>query len=291
MEGFSIASAFGVALGLIIVGFGQLGRRFPKTISIALAAFAVSAVLFSDLLQFHRKDMEMWLFFVIPIVTSSVCLFLGSKGEGEDVSTRVRSIVFGSLGVGAATVFALALIIGSGEDHSKGRRVAVPEGESAEVQGVSCSGQIQYYKNGNLEFCRLAREDTLSGQILPAGTGIHFTQDGQFNWCFLQEDTEIQGYLCRGDGHGFMTEFHPNGQVRTVYLAEDQVIQGTPCARFRFLSAVFNPIHGKNGNTSFHENGQLRYCELSENFSIEGRSFRRGDAVRFNQNGKLVVKQ
>jgi hypothetical protein len=79
--------------------------------------------------------------------------------------------------------------------------------------------------------------------------------------------------------------------LRTAWLAEDQVIQGIPCAKFRFLSAVFNPIHNKHGNTSFHENGQLRYCELSENFTIEGQRFRRGDAVRFDQNGKLVAKK
>jgi hypothetical protein len=121
-----------------------------------------------------------------------------------------------------------------------------------------------------------------------AGTGIHFTPSGVFDWCFLQEDTEIQGYLCRGDGHGFMTMFHPNGQIQTAWLARDQVIQGVPCAKFRFLSAVFNPLHGKNGNTSFHDNGQLAYCELSENFTIEGQKFRRGDAVKFDQDGKLI---
>lgn len=294
VEGFSIASAFGVAVGLIIVGFGQLARKFPKTISILLANLAVGAVLIFGLFRFHLADMEMWLFFVTPVVTSSVCLFLGSKNEVEIVSTRVRSILFGSLGIGAATIFTLLLIIGSGEENnrgSKGERVVVPVGETTEIQGVSCTGRIEYYTNGKLEFCSLAREDTLSGQPFPAGTGVHFTESGLFNWCFLQEDTDIQGYLCRGDGHGFMTEFHPNGQVRRAYLAEDQVIQGIPCSKFRFISAVFNQIHGKNGNTSFHENGQLRYCELSENFSIEGERFRRGDAIRFDRDGKLVAKK
>ena len=289
--GFSIVSAFGIAIGLVIVGFGQLGRKFPRTISIALAALAVALIFFSDLLQFRRADLTTWMFFVIPIGTSSVCLFLGSKNEEEVVSTRVRSIVFGSLGIGVATVFALLLILGSSEEHGTGRRVVVPEGEVTEVQGVSCTGKIEYYQNGNLEFCHLAREDTLSGQRLPAGTGVHFTEDGLFNWCMLQKDSEIQGYLTRGEGHGFMTEFHPKGQVKTVYLVKDQVIQGIPCAKFRFLSAVFWPVHGKNGGTYFHENGQLKYCELSKNYSIEGQRFRRGDAVRFDQDGKLVAKK
>lgn len=291
MGGLSIASAFGVTLGLMIVGFGQLARKFPAAISAILLLLAIGAVALLDLLKFQRMDMEMWLFFVTPVVTSSLCLFLGRKSEEEIVSTRTRSIAFGSLGFGAATVFTLLLVVGSGEDHSTGARVQVPEGEIIEVQGVPCTGGIEYYKNGNLEHCSLARDDTLSGQPLAAGTGVHFTEDGTFEWCFLRETTEIQGYLCRGQGHGFMTRFHPNGQLRTAWLAEDQVIQGIPCARFRFLSALMGWVAGdKNGSTRFHENGQLKYCELSENTTIAGQRFRRGDAVRFDPDGQLVAE-
>ena len=62
-------------------------------------------------------------------------------------------------------------------------------------QDVSCTGQPEYYENGNLEFCTLSSENILYGQPLPAGTGVHFTEDGVFNWCFLQQDTKIQGHL------------------------------------------------------------------------------------------------
>ena len=30
------------------------------------------------------------------------------------------------------------------------------------AQDVSCSNKIEYYQNGNIEFCTLSREDTLS---------------------------------------------------------------------------------------------------------------------------------
>ncbi|TFH64725.1 MAG: hypothetical protein E4G91_04905 [Candidatus Zixiibacteriota bacterium] len=87
-----------------------------------------------------------------------------------------------------------------------------------------------------------------------------------------------------------MTGFHPNGQLKTAWLAQDEIIQGIPCAKFKFLSAVLGWIEGsgKNGSTVFHENGLLRYCALSENFTIEGQRFRRGDAVRFDKDGKLI---
>ena len=158
------------------------------------------------------------------------------------------------------------------------------------AQHVACSDETEYYTNGNIEFCFLGKSDTLSGQPLPKGTGVHFTEEGVFDWCFLQQDTEIQGHLCRGDGHDFMTSFYPNGQLRTAWLAVNEVIQGIPCAKFRFLSAVFAGIHGKTGQTSFYEDGQLRYCELSENITIEGISYRKKDAVRFNPDGTMIIK-
>lgn len=286
--GFSLVSIFGLVLGGIIFGFGQLGRKFPRTISVVLALFAVCVILFLGLYNFRRVNMAGWLFIVTPIVIASACLFLG-RGKGEDVvSAKTRSIVFGSLGVAAATVFTLLIVIGGREEQQTWRTSTIPEGQEEEIQGVACSGRVEYYENGNLKYCDLAREDTLSGQPLAAGTGVHFTEDGVFDWCFLREDTEIQGYLCRGEGHGFMTVFHPNGKVRNVYLADDEVIQGIPCARFRFLSAVFNPIHHKYGSTNFYDDGSLKYCELSENFIIEGQSFRRGDALRFDRDGRLI---
>ena len=54
---------------------------------------------------------------------------------------------------------------------------------------------------------------------------------------------------------------------------------------------MFVGIHGKTGQTSFYENGQLRYCELSEKITIGGQSFKKKDAVIFNLDGKLIVKQ
>lgn len=289
MEGFSIASAFGVGVGLVIIGFGQVARKYPKTMAIVQAFFAVCVIMFLNLLQFRRIDVTIWLLLVMPVLTSAVCLWLGRKGDDANISPKVRTTVFGALATSAAVVFTLLIVVGSGEESSVGRSVTLNEDEVIEIEGVSCTGGIEYYKDGSLMHCSLARDDTLLGQPLAAGTGVHFTEDGIFEWCFLRENTEIQGYLCRGEGHGFMTRFHPNGQLRTAWLAENKVIQGIPCRKFQFISAVWNPIHGKNGNTSFHENGQLRYCELSENATIQEIDFRKGDAVRFDEEGMLVM--
>jgi|TARA_B100000959_G_C14764821_1_gene534929 antitoxin component YwqK of YwqJK toxin-antitoxin module len=150
------------------------------------------------------------------------------------------------------------------------------------TQDVSCS-KVEYYQNGNIEFCSLSYKDTLSGQLLPTGTGVHFTDKGVFDWCFLQKNTMVQGHLCRGKTHNFMTSFYPNGQLKTAWLAENEVIQGIPCSKFRFLSAVFVGIHGKTGQTSFYENGQLKYCELSKNTIIKGKSYKKGESIELKQ--------
>ena len=85
-----------------------------------------------------------------------------------------------------------------------------------------------------------------------------------------------------------MTNFYPNGQLKTGWLANDEIIQSIPCSKFRFMSAIFASFHGKSGQTSFHENGALQYCELLEKMIIEGKSFKKTDTVRFDLEGNLL---
>ncbi len=288
--GFSVASVLGIVVGGIIIGFGQLARKFPKAMAFLLAAAAIGAIFAFDLYDFREVGTGLWLFFITPVVTASTCLFLGRGDQEAEVSPRLRAGIFGTLGAGAAVVFTLLMIFGGRNEPVTSRMAAGPDGEVVEIQDISCVGSVEYYQNGKLTSCTLGREDTLSGQPLPAGTVVHLTSDGYLDWCFLKQNTEIQGHLCRGEKDGFMTGFHPNGQLKTAWLAQDEIIQGIPCARFQFLSALLGWIEdsGKDGSTGFYENGQLRYCELSESFTIEGQRFRKGDAVRFNRDGQLV---
>ncbi len=286
--GLSVGALVGVFLGLVIVGIASIALRRPRTIAVILALVVLAAILGFDLYQFRAVQTTLWLFFVTPLSCAAACLFLGSGKEDRVISGRTRTAVFGSLAAGAAVVFCLLIIFGDrgNEESAGGSMATIDAGEVVEVQGVPCTGVINYYKNGTLEACTLAREATLSGQPLAAGTVVCFTPDGVFDWCFLQESTRIQGHLCRGSGHNFMTCFHPNGELRLVWLAEDEVIDGIPCARFTFLAAFF----GGGGGTHFHENGRLARAALSEDFVIEGESFKRNKVVSFDPDGKLIVK-
>jgi hypothetical protein len=285
-SGLSVASVFGIALGGIIVGLGQLARRLPKALAFVLAAIVVAAILIFRLYDFRTVNTALWLFFVTPLVTAAACLFLGCREQEEGVTPRLRTIVFGSLAAGAAVIFTLLLIFGGRNEPITSRTAAGPQGEVVEIQGISCTGSVEYFQNGTLKSCTLGREDTLSGQPLPPGTVVNLTPEGHLDWCFLQENTMIQGHLCCGSGHGFMTGFHPNGQLKTAWLAQDEVIQGIPCARYRFLSVLF----GGGERTLFDESGRLRYCTLSKDITIENQNLKKGDEVRFDKDGKVVRK-
>ncbi len=156
-------------------------------------------------------------------------------------------------------------------------------------QSISYKEGAQFYDNGNIEFCYLSKTDTISGQIFEQGTGVHFMENGIMNWVFLQKDTMIQGHLCRGKGHGFMTSFYPNGQLKIAWLGRNEFIQRIPCAKFKLWKALFAPFHGKTGATTFYENGLLKRCELSESFESDGTYFSKGTILKFDTLGEIIL--
>ena len=286
-SGLSAASIFGVVLGGLIIGVGQLARRFPKVIASLLSIVVLFVILSFRLYDFRSVNTALWLFFVMPLVIASACLVLGRGQKEDEVTPRLRTVVFGSLGAGAAVVFTLLLIFGGRNEPVTHHAAAGPTGEVVAIQGISCTGSVEYYQDGRLKSCTLGLEDTLSGQPLPAGTVVTMTPTGTIDWCFLQQNTMIQGHLCLGSGHDFMTGFHPNGRLKVAWLAQDEVIQGIPCAKYRFMSGLF----GGGERTLFDETGRLRYCRLSDTLTFEGRSLKKGEEVRFDAAGKLVMAE
>ena len=157
--------------------------------------------------------------------------------------------------------------------------------QPTDVQGVSCSYAV-YNESGGLKSCVLAREDTLSGQPLPEGTIVFFTDKGVMERCFLPKDTEIQGHRCKGDKDNWETGFYPNGNLKLAWLACEETIQGVPCA-----ASTGKSFFSHGAGTYFHEDGSLASCELASNTTIEGRSLEKGDRVSFDQTGRLKAKK
>ncbi len=149
--------------------------------------------------------------------------------------------------------------------------------------GVPCVRYAWTFEDGKLHSCFLAEPMEIAGHRLPEGTHAHFDPEGRLEMCFLGKDTRLEGQVCRGHGHGYMTTFHPNGRLRLCWLKQAGEIQGVPCQRATFLTDLI----GASSGVYFHDNGQLKGCEVSRVFTMEGRSFAKGDRVQLKADGTL----
>lgn len=283
-EGFSPPSLFFAGLALVFASLGLTARKFPRTIGTILAAAAAAIVLFLRLYQF--KNLAMWIV-VLCLFVAAGCLFKDGRKDEESSPRSSKAVRRTILGLSAIVLVAFFIYLSADEDKKSSRSSGQPAMDTVIIQGVPCQGHVEYYSNGKLKTCTLAREDTLSGQPLPEGTVVTFNPEGVLDWCFLQKDEEIQGHLCKGQGHGWMTCFHPNGKLRIAWLGRDEEIQGVPVAEYNWWADAF----GKGAGTYFWENGRLRRCRLSRDFKIEERAFQKGDILTFDENGKLSAEK
>ncbi len=127
--------------------------------------------------------------------------------------------------------------------------------------------------------------DSLS--FLPAGAVIHKRTENKI-YCFLPQDTKIQGLLCRGDeNNGWETAFYTNGNLAVAWLAQPAEIGGVPCASANFWTELL----GGSAVVYFHENGKLARCKLSRDANIQGHNFEKGDIVRFDTDGIVILSK
>jgi hypothetical protein len=284
-DGFSTGSLFvgGVALGF--ASLGLVARKAPRTIGIILAIAALALIFFLRLYEFRAVNLAMWMV-VVCIAIAALSLYRGTTTDLEERPKHSKSARTVGLIVGAAALLIFFIYLslkpneGKVSSTSSGQTLSAP----ADIQGVSCQGHVEYYSNGTLKTCTLAREDTLSGQPLAEGTVVNFTADGVLDWCFLQHDTEIQGHLCKGRGHGWMTSFYPNGKLKVAWLGREEVIQGIPCAEYSFWTDAF----GGGAATYFYESGNLKRCRLADTVTIGGKLLTKGNWAAFDENGNYL---
>lgn len=283
-EGFAPPSFFvgGIALGFVALGVAA--RKFPRTVGIIMAVIAVVLILFLRLYEFRPTNLAMWIV-VTCFLIASLSLYRGGANS-EEHTRRSRLVKVASLAVAAVGLLVLFVFLSIKPD--KNQPVSSSSGQvlsqATEIQGVSCAGHVEYFPTGKLKTCTLAREDTLSGQLLAAGTVVTFTPEGVFDWCLLQKDTEIQGHLCKGQGHGWMTSFYPNGKLKIAWLGRGEVIQGVPCAEYSFWADAF-----KGGAAIyFYENGYLKRCRLAKDITLGGNLRKKGEWAVFDEHGKYL---
>lgn len=65
--------------------------------------------------------------------------------------------------------------------------------------------------------------------------------------------------------------------MKSVRLSQNVVIEGIPCKKKEWVK--------------FYPNGKLRRCKLSKDFEVEGKVYKKGIRLNFDEEGKVFIQQ
>lgn len=309
--GFSLGSLQHVIPGLAIVALGFVARKRPRTVAIVLfvlvgllAAFLVSRALRSGR-SLNWGEAVTLLLIASTVVVTATCLLRAQAASDDGPIGGAAMLVFvvsslGSLAVPLAPVLAVAPL-------------------QLQAQGMSCEGTPKRRTDGTIERCRLAAEYRVGNIALPAGSDLTVRTSGvvleavlrgptmvggqplpdkatlSFDSAgipydfFLDKSAVYKGHHLRAKDKGVGHMLYPDGKLRAIWLAEEEVIDGIPCAsNLPLFGGWWHAITiGAQAMAWFYENGQLQQAMLSRDFTIQGHSFKKGDVVRLNRDGTL----
>ena len=132
--------------------------------------------------------------------------------------------------------------------------------------------------------CTLARDDTVFGHKMPAGTKLHYDSLKVLDFFVYVKDGPFDGLELNGTPDGPHHVLYPTGSPRMLWLARTQDVQGVPCRPISFWTEIIR----HSSAVFFHPSGRLRACRLGRNATIQGVAFSRGDRVERDDAGKIV---
>jgi hypothetical protein len=189
--------------------------------------------------------------------------------------------------ISAITLTLLPVAVPASAQDPRPKVVRSKAAQPVEVDGVPCAAGYVFREDGTgrLHQCRLERDAVVRNAGLKKGTTVALNPDGSIRYVFLPGTTIVGERSCLGQGHGWMTHFHANGELKSCWLSRDEVIQGVPCARATFFGEFF----GRNyAVTEFHENGALASCVASASAEVGGQRYESGARVKLDRDGKPV---
>jgi hypothetical protein len=138
------------------------------------------------------------------------------------------------------------------------------------IQGHPCAkGEAWFYPDGSLNQCTLARPATVGDVRVPRRSLIELWPDGAAQHVTFRHPTVVAGYHVRGSSRigisrGITATFYRNGNLRSIYLTADQMIQGVPCHGGSWNT--FTDPTGAGNLVEFYEDGKLASCKLSHDY-------------------------
>lgn len=101
------------------------------------------------------------------------------------------------------------------------------EAAHPDLPRLAVKRQVSYYRNGQLKEAMLARPTVLQSHLLLADTIVHFSNDGRLVWAQLSGTTSfIMGEQSLSASSQSCVEFHRNGNIRCLTLAQATLLQG-----------------------------------------------------------------
>lgn len=146
------------------------------------------------------------------------------------------------------------------------------------IQNYPCArGYAFFYSNGHLGQCAVSRETGIGDLLIPAGSILVLSEDGQPHHVFLAHDTWLGPYHAMGGSlvgpsEGAVTGLYPSGRLRSLYMVSDATIQGVPCRGGQW-GLLTDRINGGNV-VVFYESGRLNSCKLTADYNGVSRGHR-----------------
>ncbi len=144
----------------------------------------------------------------------------------------------------------------------------------AQVKKLIAHRLVSFYRNGILKETTLAEAMQIAGYRFPAGTVVHFSNQGQLVWVHINEPMEIrfnkQVLIAAANS---CLEFHHNGSLRSIVLANKTEILG-----HKFHAGV---------TVCLDMDGKLSLAKVMRLLTHSRRRSHSQTAVRFHRDGMI----
>jgi hypothetical protein len=204
----------------------------------------------------------------------------GNSQPPEDIEMTVGRISLGVL-AGALVMVAIPSRLVSAQPVPAAALVRRALPSDTMIEGVPCarSGRApaEFHLNERLAGCALSREHAVGAHRFGKGTWLDFNARGTLWGAWLENDTRLDGHLCRGEGYKkWSVSFHANGRLAGCYLTIDTVVEGVPCMAGSFL----REIRG-GGKTALRldDTGGFARCQAARDTTLNGRVVRKWEVV------------
>jgi hypothetical protein len=148
--------------------------------------------------------------------------------------------------------------------------------------------------------CKLAEELKTGSLVCPKGSMVMIYPEGQIKQCWIQAPATIDGVTCKAgvtlskDGRLLRCQLGAAKKLGGLELPKETWVSFyQPGGTFKRIEAGSGPLDllgakCKGAFNFLHPNGKLQRCELAENKTLDGKEYKVGQTVCFDDGGKVA---